>query len=100
LTKAEDHWVLIVDDQAHRVDADLQVHPLGPIDLLALPYAWQSGRALSAGATLPGSSVHLRCTPRWVFGEPLFACADLDSVTMVRPALQANWSPFQKAQRE
>ena len=98
LTQAAEHWVLLVDDQAHRVDADLGVHRLGTIEYLAAPYAWQGQRALSGAATLPGSSVHLRCTPRWVFGEPLFACAELDTVTMVRPVLQANWSPFHAPQ--
>lgn len=94
LSKADEHWVLLVDDQAHRVDTDLTVHRLGTIEYLAAPYAWYGERALSGAATLRGSSVHVRCTPHWVFGKPLFACADLDTVTMVRPVLQANWSPF------
>lgn len=94
LTKTDDDWVLIVDESMFRLDERLHVSPVGVIDTLTSPpYAWHRGRALSIAATTPGSSVYSRCTPRWVFGTPLFACADLDEVTMVRPALQPGWSP-------
>lgn len=96
LTKTDDDWVLIVDERMFRVDADLHVTAVGTIDVLgAPPYAWDRGRALSIAATAPGSSTFHQCTPRWAFGQPLFACAAPGEITMVRPVLRPGWSPLQ-----